>query len=557
MGKAPDSPRILGVGLSPEEACRVTAGLGAPVEVLEPGPAAAALASGDRDLVVVNLASAAEVLRGAAHGPMALGPQFLVLYPPEAVVEAERLARAGRVHLVARAGDYLAWLAQFAAQALAAGRALREAVGQFRADRHRLESAVESMSEGLLVVDRDYRTAVVNPVARALLGVDSLEALAVKLRAGEVDPGLHPVFWLEAHDVHAKPLRCWETLGCGREDCPAYGCGLFPCWLYDGTLCQGGEPGRFPDKLADCYECVVYRSGAPLGEPSRARGRREVVTERPPERILESVSSPIVDEGGRFLGAVKLLRDVTLERKLEQVRAQFVEFITHELRTPLTSISGFLWLVLGGHSGGLTETQSRQLTIAHGQCKRLMGLVDDLLDLSAIETGHLRLSPQPFDLVPLLAETIEALRPQADARQVSLRVAPIEGPLMVQADRARIAQVLTNLAANAIKYTEPGGPVTLSARQDAEGTRVEVADAGQGIAPDEAPRLFDRYYRAETVGLSVSGFGLGLAICKGIIDAHRGRIWVESTEGQGARFAFTIPPPAQRPDAHDRVGGSP
>jgi signal transduction histidine kinase len=339
-------------------------------------------------------------------------------------------------------------------------------------------------------------------------------------------------------------------LDCEREDCPAHGSGLFPCWLYDGTPSPGGERASFPEKLGACRECPVYRRNASLDDPSLALGRREVVTERAPKRILESVSSPIVDAEGRLVGVVKLLRDVTVERKLEQVRAQFVEFITHELRTPLTSISGFLWLVLGGHAGELSEVQRHQLTIARRQCKRLMGLVDDLLDLSALETGHLRLVRTRFDLGPLLAETAEALRPQAEARGVPVEVAALDGPVMVVADRIRIGQVLTNLAANGIKYTTAGSPVRLSAAPCQEGVSVEVADAGQGVAAEELVRLFDKYYRAHGGASRARGTGLGLAICKGIVEAHGGRIWAESAEGQGTRFRFILPPAApEQPDA--------
>jgi len=172
-----------------------------------------------------------------------------------------------------------------------------------------------------------------------------------------------------------------------------------------------------------------------------------------------------------------------------------------------------------------------------------MGLVDDLLDLSAIETGHLRLTRRTFDIVPLLGETAEALRPQADARDVALRVAPSDGRVLVCADRVRIGQVLTNLTANAVKYTDPGSPVTLSARRSGDGVCVEVADAGQGVPATDLPHLFDKYYRVHTPDSASRGSGLGLAVCRGIIRAHGGRIWVDSPEGQGARFLFTIPAP--------------
>jgi len=546
------SPRpIVAVGLSPDEVAHATSAFDSPLAVVEPDQAAQMVAEAGAELVIADLAATEHVL--PAIGDPRGGsppPPLLVLYPPEQAAQAEAVARSGHVHLLARSGDYLTWLPRFAAQAHAAGRMAREhtqrlatRVAALAKEKHRLDSAVECMSEGLVVLDRDYRSATINPVARELLGVEGLEELATKLHADAIDPGLHPIFWLEAHDEHAKPLRCWETLGCGKTACPAYGSGLFPCWLYDGTLCHGDVPERFPGKLDACYQCRVYQRNAGVDDPARVRGVREVVTERPTRKTLVSLSAPIVDDEGHFLGAVKLLRDVTTERLLEQVRCEFTSFITHELRTPLTSISGFLWLVLGGHAGDITDPQRRQLEIARRQAKRLEGLVDNLLDMSAIETGHLNLQPKRFDLVALVVETIEMLRPQADAAHVTLRVVPGDEPVAIVADRARIGQALTNLVSNAIKYTDEGGRVSVTTAAQADDARVEVADTGRGIPPDELPHLFDKYYRVTSTAAGPRGSGLGLAITKGIIDAHGGTIHVDSAPGEGSRFVFTIPPP--------------
>ena len=547
--------RIVGIGLSPDEAAHASSALDSPLAIVAPAQGADAMAAPDTELVIADLAAIEGLLPAllTARGDATL-PPLLVLYPPEQAKQAEELTRSGHVHLLARTGDYLTWLPRFARQAHAAGRMVREQVSRLAArvaalaeEKHRLDCAVECMSEGLLVLDRDYRSATINPVARELLGVESLEELARKLYADAIDPGLHPIFWLEAHDEHAKPLRCWETLGCDKQRCPAYGSGLFPCWLYHGTLCQSNAPQAFPGKLDTCYQCRVYESNARVHDPARARGVREVAMERPVKKTLVSLSAPIVDDGGRFLGVVKLLRDVTTERLLEQVRNEFTSFITHELRTPLTSISGFLWLVLAGHAGELNDAQRRQLEVARRQAKRLEGLVDNLLDMSAIETGHLQLHPRRFDLVPLIVETVEMLRPQATARNVALRVVPGDDPVPVVADRSRIGQVLTNLVGNAIKYTDAGGQVTVTAASRDEDASVEVADTGRGIPPEEIPRLFDKYYRVSSRAGGTRGSGLGLAICDGIIDAHGGRLGVKSTPGKGSCFFFTIPPPEHQP----------
>ncbi len=406
---------------------------------------------------------------------------------------------------------------------------------------HRLASAIECMTEGLLILDRGYRFATLNPAAREMVGVADLAELAGRLRLHEANPEIHPVFWLQSHDPQAKPVRCWLLRECGQGRCPAYGSGLFPCWLYDGTLCHGGEPEAFPAKLAACYQCSVFQSNALVADPARSRGAREIALTRPAVRVFECLSSPIVDREGRFLGVAKLLHDVTAERAMAQKRAEFASFVTHELRTPLASLAGYLGLVLGGHAGQVSDAQRRHLDAAFAQAKRLEKLVDTLLDMAAIEAGRLRLNLGRFDLTPVILDVIAMLRPQAAARQITVRVVPPPEPLILTADRDRIHEVVTNLTANAIKYTEPEGTVEIVARSEPDGFVVEVADTGIGIPADDLPHLFDRFYRVSSAAARVKGSGLGLAFCKGIIEGHGGRIWVESTPGKGSRFFFSLP----------------
>jgi len=404
-----------------------------------------------------------------------------------------------------------------------------------------LDAAIECMSEGLLILDRDYRFATINPAARQLLGVDDLADLAAKLRRGELDAGMHPVFWLEAHDERAKPVRCWLTRECGQENCPAYGSGLFPCWLYDGTLCEGGAPESFPDKLEACRQCSVYQANARAIRPEQVHGRREVAITRPARRVFVCLSAPVVDPGGEFLGVVKLLHDVTAERQMERKRAEFASFVTHELRTPLNSISGFLSLVLGGFAGELSDEQRAPLESARAQVARMEKLVDSLLDMAAVEAGRLRLEFARFDVMPLVLECVEMLKPQAAANSVAVNVTPPPEPLVVTADRDRILQVLVNLTANAIKYTGEGGTVEVAVTPEPDGVTFAVSDTGCGIPADDLPHLFERFYRTSTATARAKGSGLGLALCKGIVEAHGGRIGVESTPGEGSRFFFTLP----------------
>ena len=536
---------VVAVGLSPADMARASSLLGTQATAAGAARLPELLARPDLELLMVDLAAAGPLVPAPEELPSS-GPPLLVLHDPAQAGQVQALARVRPIHLVCRDAGYAERLPLAAHAALCAGRLSRGRVAALEEEKHRLESAIECMSEGLLILDREYRFATINTAARKLLGVENLEELAARLSRREIDEGLHPVFWLDAHGEQAKPIRCWAARQCGRENCPAHGSGLFPCWLYDGTLCEEGAVGAFPGKLQACSRCTVYQRNARLDDPAQAHGHREVSVERPARRIFLTLSAPVFDEDGRFLGAVKLLHDVTTERMLEQIRADFTSFITHELRTPLTSVSGFLGLVLGGHAGEINETQRRQLEAAQRQADRLKRLVDDLLHVAAIESGRLELQVGHFDLVPLLVECVEALRPQAGAKGIALHVRPTAEPFPVRADRERITQVLTNLISNAIAYTDAGGRVEIGLREADEGVVVEVADTGRGIAPGDIPRIFDKFHRVRSPAAArTPGTGLGLAICKGVVEAHRGRIWVESQPGQGSRFLFTIPPPPE------------
>jgi signal transduction histidine kinase len=215
----------------------------------------------------------------------------------------------------------------------------------------------------------------------------------------------------------------------------------------------------------------------------------------------------------------------------------------HELRTPLTSILGFLQLVLRGREGEIQDGQRRKLEVVLREAKRLDGLVSNLLDIAAIESGRFTLQPRRFDLVPTLVDAVELLRVQAAGKGIELHLSVPDQPLVVVADRERITQVLTNLIGNAIHYSGERATVTTGAWVADNGVAIQVADTGPGIPADDIPRLFSKFYRVRSpASTAPHGSGLGLAICKGIVDAHGGRIWVESTPGQGSRFSFTIPP---------------
>jgi two-component system phosphate regulon sensor histidine kinase PhoR len=269
----------------------------------------------------------------------------------------------------------------------------------------------------------------------------------------------------------------------------------------------------------------------------RQETRQSVIEFARGDRIIEATAGPVA--GFNEAHAVVLLRDVTELRRLETVRREFVANVSHELRTPIASIKAMVETLEAG------AIEDRELTFDFlnrmvAESDRLAALVDDLLDLGRLETGRVNLHVEPLDPADLLTRAAERLRPQTERARVSLSTNIPAGLPRVLADRARIEQVILNLVHNAIKFTPPGGDITITAEAKGDELVVAVRDTGAGIALDDQSRLFERFYKVDRSRRS-EGTGLGLAITKHIVQAHDGAIWVESELGHGATFYFTLP----------------
>jgi len=253
----------------------------------------------------------------------------------------------------------------------------------------------------------------------------------------------------------------------------------------------------------------------------------------------------IASGGGVSICAVSLVGRVRAQneelRRLDRLKDDFVASVSHELRTPLTSIRGYLELVLDGEVGELTEEQSRYLLVVDRNVDRLLRVVGDLLFAAQVDAGTIALDCCTTDLDQLVREAVEAARPLAAEHEVELEL-DAEGGADLIGDRARLAQILDNLIANAVKFTPPGGHVEVRTFLEADVVVVEVADTGIGISDEDQDRLFQRFFRAEGAILhAIEGTGLGLAIVKAIVDAHGGELSVESISGQGTTFRIALP----------------
>jgi signal transduction histidine kinase len=230
-------------------------------------------------------------------------------------------------------------------------------------------------------------------------------------------------------------------------------------------------------------------------------------------------------------------------KDLDRLKSDFVSNVSHELRTPLTAIKGAVDLLLREVPGPLNENQTHYLSRVRSNTQHLAGLINDLLDLAKIEEGKIELKEMRVSVGGLVHEIMETVKPIAAEKPVLLEVKVPEPSVLVWADRDKVTQVLMNLIGNAIKFTPPQGTVTVSASRDGtEWAQVSVNDNGPGISPDECQKIFQKFYQvSESGGLKPKGTGLGLAISKALVELHGGRIWVESEQGRGSTFSFTLP----------------
>jgi signal transduction histidine kinase/HAMP domain-containing protein len=225
-----------------------------------------------------------------------------------------------------------------------------------------------------------------------------------------------------------------------------------------------------------------------------------------------------------------------------QLKSDFLANMSHELRTPLNSIIGFSDMLLTEEVGALSPTQRDFLETVARNGRHLLELISELLDLSKIEAGRLRLALEALDLRDLLREAADNVRAQTEQRRHRLDIEVPDEPLQVTADHVRVRQVLLNLLSNAIKFTPDGGHLRLVGRADNGGARVEVIDTGIGIAPSDQPKLFREFVQLDaSASRHYEGTGLGLALCKRLVELHGGRIGVESDPGRGSTFWFTLP----------------
>jgi PAS domain S-box-containing protein len=249
--------------------------------------------------------------------------------------------------------------------------------------------------------------------------------------------------------------------------------------------------------------------------------------------------SPIVDSWGTVVGASKIARDITAQRALARQKDEFLGIASHELKTPVTGIKGYAQLLERRFRAVGDATATGMLGKLGGQIDKLTGLIEDLLDVTRIESGKLPFRPAPFDLNELIVEIIEEIQRTTDRHVI---VSEFAASVTLVADRERVGQVLTNLLTNAIKYSPQADRIVVRTARDGESIVTFVQDFGIGIPARMRPHVFDRFFRVDgEARAGYSGLGLGLYIAAEFVRRHGGAIWVESEEGKGTTMAFSLP----------------
>lgn len=271
------------------------------------------------------------------------------------------------------------------------------------------------------------------------------------------------------------------------------------------------------------------------------------------ETDLRFYIAPTMDSVGRQKGWIMLLTDITKEKEIDRMKSEFISTTSHELRTPLAAIKESIMLILDGVVGETTEEQIRFLTIAKRNIERLMALINDMLDISKIETGKIEIKKKPCDVAEVIDGVMSSMQFLAKENNLKLKSDVPAGLPPVNFDPDRITQVLVNLIGNAIKFTPAGGSVTVGSRKSGVRSQdskprtsnfieISVIDTGVGIDAKDMSKLFTRFGQLDSsLTRKPGGTGLGLAICKDLIRMHGGEIWVESEAGKGSKFVFTLP----------------
>jgi len=287
--------------------------------------------------------------------------------------------------------------------------------------------------------------------------------------------------------------------------------------------------------------CLTNEMGQPVGmsvilrEITRRKQREEEI-----QRLNAQLIEQVAERMRELAEKVEQLARANAElRKMDQMRAEFVSLVSHQIRAPLTNMLGASERMRDGCSA-INTTCSRMFVIFDQQVKRLNRLVHDVLNATRLEAGELVLQQTPVPIMSIVQQVVDQVHSNTDDRRI--RLPTPNGLPLVYADRDRVVEVLANLLDNADKYSPPGTDIAIDARADGDEVTLCVRDDGPGLQLDDLDRVFEKFYRADNSDAQVAyGYGLGLYVCRQLVEAHGGRIWAENAPNGGAVFSFTLP----------------
>lgn len=355
---------------------------------------------------------------------------------------------------------------------------LQQALAEAEDARDQIDNILRSAADGLIVTDRRHRVTLINHLAEELLGVSADEVIGRPFTRLFVDANLRQ----QARDFLAES-----------------------------------------DLEARQLDFKLNQSGAEFA------------------RIIHARSSLLLNQKGKASGIVTLLRDVTRERELDQIKSEFISTAAHEMRTPMAVVMGYVELLLDSEEyGGFSEQQQVDfLKEIYRKGEALTRIIDDLFDISRIEAGlPLPLEIGDCNLNTVIRDVAQHYARQAERHRFEL---VLDETTIIRADANKMSQVFENLISNAVKYSPRGGLIRIDSSLVDDRLQVVVADQGAGMTPAQVERIFDKFYRVDSSNTAVSGLGLGMSIVKTILEAHQGRIWVESAPGEGTRVSLELP----------------
>lgn len=358
--------------------------------------------------------------------------------------------------------------------------------GELRSQRSLLRSILETMTHAVYVADPDGNLVCTNPAYARLIGAERMEPAERSIQ------------------------------GYARAINPRHA---------DGRPISYDELPMSRSLRGETFTRMVV-----LMTPLDGRG----------DRYMGVSGAPILDEQGNITGAVNVARDITEEAELERLKDEFISVASHEMKSPVAAAKGYAQLLTRRLHAEPELTREIDLAgrLAR-QIDRLAELLEKLLDVSRVQTRRLGLHKEELDLGLLAVEVAQRMQVTLERHWIEVT---FDAPALVSADRMRLEQVITNLLSNAVKYSPSGGQIDLAIHIAGDEARVTVQDHGLGIPEDKQPHVFERFFRAVEEG---GGLGIGLYVCRGIVEAHGGRIWLESKEGSGSTFFFTLPLPGR------------